>query len=137
MYVRISRSRFLSLSAAAFLSWVAGASGARAQSGAGSDPPEGLMKKMMEAVKNNSYDDFMIECDEKMRAALTKQMFEGVASLMSTSLQLGHKITYLGKVRRAKGMVTYLWKLEPPTLKEDTLISMTLKDKKVAGFLLQ
>jgi hypothetical protein len=136
MYVRISRSRFLSLSAATFLSWMAGASGARAQSAAGSDPPEGLMKKMMEAVKNHSYDDFMIECDAGMRAALTKQQFEGVASLMTTSLQPGYKTTYLGKLRR-KGMVTHLWKLEPPTLKEDTLISMTLKDKKVAGFLLQ
>jgi hypothetical protein len=136
MYVRISRSRFLSLGAAALLSWITGASRAHAQSSAGSDPPEALMKKMMEAVKNNSYDDFMIECDQTMRSALSKQQFEGVASLMATSLQPGHKTTYLGKLRR-KGMVTFLWKLEPPTLKEDTLISMTIKDKKVAGFFLQ
>jgi hypothetical protein len=137
MNVRISRSGFLSLGAAMLLSWTAGAPGAHAQGTAGSDPPEALMKKMMEAVKNHSYDDFMIECDETMRAALTKQQFEGVSSLMTASLQPGHKTTYLGKLRR-KGMVTYLWKLEPPaTLKEDTLIHMTVKDKKVAGFFLQ
>jgi hypothetical protein len=136
MHLRISRARFLSLSLALLLP-----SAAQAQTPAGnsgwSDPPDGLMKKMMEALKTKSYDDFMIECDDNMRAALTKQMFDGVSNMMAPNLQSGHKITYLGKLRQ-KGHLTYLWKLEPPGGgKDETLIRMTTKDRKVTGFWLQ
>ena len=54
----------------------------------------------------------MIECDDTMRAALTKQQFEGVAGLMAPSLQPGYKTTYLGKLKQ-KGHDVYLWKLQP------------------------
>src|SRR6185436_10702107 len=109
MNVRINRSRFLSLCAAAILglSWSGAARGQVA-----ADPPEALMKKMMESIKKGDYDDFMIECDDTMRAALTKQQFEGVSSMMTPSLQGAYKTTYLGKIRR-KGAFTYLWKLDP------------------------
>jgi len=132
----MSRSRFLSLSAAAFLSWVAGSSGARAQGASGDDPPEGQMKKLMTAIKSNAYEDFTIECNETMRAALSKQQFEGLSSMMGPMLQPGHKTTYLGKLRR-KGMMTYLWKLDPGGGKDEAVINMTIKDKKVAGFFVQ
>jgi hypothetical protein len=129
MNVRISRGRFLTLAGALLLP-------AAALAQTGGDPPEGLMKKMMEAIRVKSYDDFMIECDATMRAALTKQQFEGVSALMAPSLAPGYKTTYLGKLRQ-QGHITYLWKLEPATLKEDTLISMSIKDKKVGGFYLK
>jgi hypothetical protein len=129
MNARISRGRFLTLAGLLLLPL-----SARAQV---SDPPEGLMKKMMEAIRARSYDDFMIEVDETMRAALTKQQFDGVCGLMAASLQPGYKTTYLGKLQQ-KGHAIYLWKLVPATLKDDeTLIRIAIKDKKVSGFLLQ
>jgi hypothetical protein len=129
MNARISRGRFLALAGAMLLPLAA-----RAQPAA--DPPEGLMKKMMEAIRARSYDDFIIECDEGMRAALTKQMFDGVAGLMAASLQPGYKTPYLGKLQQ-KGHAIYLWKLVPATVKDETLIRMAIKDKRVSGFLLQ
>ncbi len=139
MNVRINRARFLSLVGAMALvlgSGVVRAQGAAVRAEGGGDAPEGLMKKLMEAVKKNAYEDFIIECDETVRAALTKQQFEGVSSMMSPSLQPGYKTTYLGKIRR-KGLYTYLWKLDPGGNKDETLINMSIKDKKVAGFYLQ
>jgi hypothetical protein len=128
MNPRISRGRFLTLAGLLLLPL-----SARAQT---SDPPEGLMKKMMEAIRARSYDDFMIECDEGMRAALSRQQFDGVAGLMAPSLQPGYKTTFLGKLQQ-KGHAIYLWKLVPATVKDETLIRIAIKDKKVAGFLLQ
>jgi hypothetical protein len=137
MNVRINRGQFLSLGAAFLMALGAQSSAALAQSPAGaSDAPDGLMKKLMEAVKENAYDDFMIECDDTMRAALTKQQFEGVSAMMAPSLQGSYKTTYLGKIRR-KGLYTHLWKLDPGGGKDETLINISIKDKKVAGFFLQ
>ena len=135
MNARINRGRFLGFSLALVLG-LSVAGGARGQLGSAADPPEALMKKMMEAVKKTAYDDFMIECDDTMRGALTKQQFEGVSAMMAPSLQPGYKTTYLGKLRR-KAATTYLWKLDPGSNRDETLINVTIKDRKVAGFFLQ
>jgi hypothetical protein len=129
MNARITRGRFLTFAGLLLLPWAAHAQ-------TSGDPPEGLVKKMMEAMRTRAYDDFMIECDDTMRAALSKQQFEGVAGLMAPSLQPGYKTTYLGKLKQ-KGHDVYLWKLQPATVKDETLIRVSIKDKKVSGFLLQ
>jgi hypothetical protein len=131
MIKAISRTQFLSLSVAALLPWRAAA----AQSTA-ADPPEPLMKKMLEAIKTRSYEDFLLDCDDKMRAALSKQMFEGVSNQLAPRLRQGYKTAYLGKIRQ-QGFVTYLWKLELADGKDEILARMSMKDGKVGGFLLQ
>jgi hypothetical protein len=137
MNLRVSRARFLAAATAslAVLSAAVLVPGTtRAQAPA--DPPEAVMKKMMEALRSKSHDAFLGDCDETMRAALSKEQFEGVASMMAPSLQPGYKTTYLGKLRQ-KGHDVHLWRLTPATVKDETLIRLSIKDKKVSGFFLQ
>ena len=100
------------------------------------DPPEKIMTMMMEATKNKSYPDFIAEVDDTFRAALTPQMFDGVAATLGPRLKAGYKTKYLGKLRQ-QGSAVYLWKLEFTDGKDEALVKMAVKDKKIAGFLLQ
>ena len=94
------------------------------------DPPEKVMTMMIEAAKTKSYQDFIVEVDDGFRAALTPQMFEGVANQLSPRLRLGYKTKYLTKLRQ-QGNVVYLWKLEFTDGKDEALIKMAVKDKKI------
>jgi hypothetical protein len=101
------------------------------------DPPEKLLTMMIEATKNRSFADFMVEANDEMRMDLTQQNFEGVCGQVSSRLQKGYKTKYLTKLRKEDQMVVYLWKLEYADGKDDSLITMAVKNKKVAGILLQ
>jgi hypothetical protein len=101
------------------------------------DPPDKVMTMMIEATKNRSFADFMAEANDEMRTELTPQMFEGVCGQISARLQKGYKTKFLTKVRKEDQMVVYLWKLEYADAKDEGLILMTVKNKKVAGILLQ
>jgi len=100
------------------------------------DPPEKVLSLMLEAVKKRSHDDFMAEGSDELRANLTKQMFEGVAGQMAPRLAKGYKTKYLTKLRKDDHAV-HLWKLEIADGKDDVLVTMAIKDKKVAGIYLQ
>jgi aminopeptidase-like protein len=101
------------------------------------DPPEKVLNMMIEATKNRSFADFMAEASDQLRAELTVQNFEGVCGQLSPRLQKGYKTKYLTKLRKEDQMMVYLWKLEYADGKDDSLITMAVKNKKVAGILLQ
>jgi hypothetical protein len=101
------------------------------------DPPEKVMSMMMEATKNRSYADFMVEGNDVLRAELTPQMFEGVCGQISGRMQKGYKTKYLTKLRKEDNVVTYLWKMEFADGKDEALILLSIKNKKVAGIFLQ
>jgi hypothetical protein len=101
------------------------------------DPPEKVLNMMIEATKNRSFADFMAEANDVMRADLTLQNFEGVCGQLSPRLQKGYKTKYLTKLRKEDQMMVYLWKLEYADGKDDGLITMAIKNKKVAGIHLQ
>ena len=123
-----TRKQFLALGLVALSSAVAMA--------APHPEPEAQMKKMLEAIKAKSYDDFLGDADDRMRMALSKAQFEGVCGLLSARLQQGYKTSYLGKLRQ-QGFDNHLWKLEPADGKDEHLIKMAVKDGKVGGFFIQ
>lgn len=132
MTLKATRTYLLSFVAAAFITAAPPFAAADTQT----EPPEPLMKQMLEATKNRSYDEFCTECNEKMRASLTKQMFEGVSGIMAPRLKQGYKPVYLGKLRQ-QGHIVYLWRLEFADGKDDHLVKLSMKDGKVGGILLQ
>jgi len=135
MTPRMTRARFLSATLALGL-MTPGLSALTRAAPAGAPPAaETTMKKMMEAVKIKSFDSFMAETDDGMRAALTKQMFEGVANQLAPKLKQGYRTTYLSKLRQ-EGHEVFVWKLEISDAQDDHLIKMSLKDGKVSGFLI-
>lgn len=100
------------------------------------DPPEKVMTMMVEAIKAKSYADFLIEADAKVQSAITPQMFEGVSNQVAPLLEAGYKTAFLAKLKKQVATM-YLWKLECSNGKEDLLITMAVKNKKVAGFTVQ
>jgi hypothetical protein len=100
------------------------------------DPPEATLKAMLEAVKAKSYDDFLTEADDTLRAGLTKQMFEGVSGLVGPRLKQGYKTSYLAKLRKT-GIAVHLWKLEFSDGKDEAMVTLSVKNGKVAGIFIQ
>lgn len=101
------------------------------------DPPEKVMTMMIEATKNRSFADFMAEASDEMRVDLTVQNFEGVCGQISARLQKGYKTKYLAKLRKEDQVTGYVWKLEFADGKDESLIFMLVKNKKIVGILLQ
>lgn len=126
------RGGMLALLSVSVSRWIAGT----ALAAITADPPEATLKKMLEAVKTKSYEDFLTEADDTVKAKLTKQMFEGVSGQVGPRLKQGYKTTYLSKLR--KGEITvHLWKLEFSDGKDEALVTMAVKDGKVAGIFIQ
>jgi hypothetical protein len=101
------------------------------------DPADALMKKMLDAVKAASYEDFIADGTPRMKAG-GKSAF-GVASAHFAPLLLkGYKTTYLTRLRKLDHAVS-LWKLEPAGASEDYEIRVVLqlKDGKVDDFRIQ
>jgi hypothetical protein len=133
----ITRASFLTLLGAAGLAVLSPAR-PRAE-GAGQAPPEAMLKGILQAVKDGSYDDFLSRADSDVRAGISRQMFEGVSGLFAPRLQKGHKTTYLTRLRQ-RGQVIHLWKLEFNDGKDEVLVRLALdKDdpSKYSGILLQ
>jgi hypothetical protein len=79
---------------------------------------------------------YAVDGTPEVKAGLTKQMLEGVSAMMAPRMKKGYGVTYLGELKQ-QGCRVYLWKLTYKDGGDDTLARLTLKEGKVAGFLLQ
>ncbi len=95
-----------------------------------------VLNKLLRAIEANDYDSFVADGTPEVKAALTKQMLEGVSAQMAPRMKKGYNATYLGELKQG-GCQVYLWKLAYKDGGDDTLARLTLKNGKVAGFLLQ
>ena len=100
------------------------------------DPPEKVMKMMVEAIKAKSQKDFLAEANDTMKASLTKEMFEGVSNQMAPRLRGGYKTAFLTRLHRQDAAV-FLWKLTFTDGKDEFVVTMAVQAKKVAGFFVQ
>ncbi len=100
------------------------------------DSARPVLDKLLKAVAANDYDGFVADGTAEVKAAMTKQMLEGVSAQLSPRMKKGYDATYLGELKQSGGKV-YLWKLTYKDGGDDTLARLSLKDGKVAGFLLQ
>ena len=94
---------------------------------------EAVLVKMIEAVKAQSYDDFLINADARLKSQLSRQQFEGICGLYTAPLRKGYKLEYLGQLRQ-QGAIVLLWKINVVESQDDTLIRFVMKDGKVDGF---
>lgn len=97
------------------------------------EPIEANMKKMLAATQSNAYDDFVAGGDAIFKAAMTRQMLEGVSQQLGPRLKQGYHAAFLGKLNQ-QGYTVYLWRLEFEDRKDDLLVKMAVKDGKVGGF---
>ena len=144
--------RSLVIAAVLTASWPLGASASAAPAAGrdtAADPADPLMKKMLDALKANRYDDFVADGTPKLKS-LGKQSFALVSAHFAPLLLAGYKTTYLAKLDKPDLTIS-LWKLEPngassssasATSKkkgahEDFEIRLILKAGKVDSFSIQ
>jgi hypothetical protein len=109
--------------------------GERQAVAAPSPPPgtEAMLVKMIEAVKAQSYDDFLSYADAKLKSGLSRQQFEGICGLYTAPLRKGYRLEYMGRLRQRETIVL-LWKVTIVDSPDETLLRMVMKDGKVDGF---
>jgi hypothetical protein len=94
---------------------------------------ERVLVKMIEAVKDQSYDEFLTDADAQLKSNLSRQQFEGLCGLYRSSLRKGYRYEYLGQLRQ-RGMPVYLWKIAVVDGQDEGLIKLVMKDGKAYGF---
>lgn len=110
--------------------------GGRCWAGGAGDSARPVLDKLLKAIEANDYDTFVADGTAEVKAVLTKQMLEGVSAQVAPRMEKGYDATFLGELKQQGGQV-YLWKLAYKDGGDDTLVRLTLKTGKVAGFLLQ
>ena len=100
------------------------------------DAAKQTFEAMLGAIEDNNRAAFVAFADARFKAALTPPAFKSVVDQVAFRLQAGHKILYLGEMRKM-GFTTYLWRVRFDDDGDDVLAEMSVKDEKVGGFFLR
>jgi hypothetical protein len=95
-----------------------------------------ILNKILNAVENNDLDNFVMDGDNQFKAAITKQMFDGLNAVIAPRMKKGYKIVPLGTLNQ-QGCQVYLRKLVFKDGNDDILVKLALRNSKVAGFWFQ
>ncbi|HUH91872.1 MAG TPA: hypothetical protein VL742_01845 [Casimicrobiaceae bacterium] len=127
LFAALPRRLFVALAVAAL------AHGAAGQAPAGMDT---ALKNMLSALQAGSVADFVAPGDDHFKAGMTQAMLDQVRAQLGPRLARGYTSTFLGSLRE-QGYTVLLWKLEFKDGNDDRLVTMAVKDGKVAGFFLR
>lgn len=94
------------------------------------EPPTTEVAKMLEAVKDNSYDTFIAQGDRDLRTSFTKTIFDDVASALGERLGKGYKQIYLNELHQ-RGETVHLWKVEFADGKDEDLLKTYVVDGRI------
>jgi hypothetical protein len=98
-------------------------------------PTQTLFTNLMAATVSNNYDAFISECDDAMKAGLTKPMLEGVSKQLEPRAKQGYDAQYLGELNQ-RGYKVHLWRLRFKDAGDDALATLSVKNGKAGGFYL-
>ena len=128
----MNKRRFLTLVPTLALSLLAtGAARAREEAAAPPDAQK-IVTRMIEAVKAESYDAFLVDADANLKTHLSRQQFEGVCGLYTQQLKKGYTLEYFGHLKQ-RGYLVHVWKISTSGAQDEALIRMAVKDGKVGG----
>lgn len=91
---------------------------------------------MLAALQSGSLSDFVAPGDDHFQSGMNQAMLDSVRSKMASRLNGGYTSTFLGTLVQ-EGYTVYLWKLSFKDGLDDRLITMAVRDGKVAGFFLR
>ncbi|MEI6350228.1 MAG: hypothetical protein WCP06_03885 [Verrucomicrobiota bacterium] len=100
------------------------------------DSVSGEFKKLMTALAERDYDAFVADGTPQVKAALTKQMFEGVGDQIGLRLKKGYDATFLTELKQ-QGCKIYVWKVVVHDGGDDFLAKLAMQGEKMAGFRIQ
>jgi hypothetical protein len=98
--------------------------------------PEAIMRSMLAAIQANSLTDFDAPADETVKSAMTQQILDKMNQQLAPRFKQGYIVVGMGSLKK-EGALVYLWKLEFKDEGDDVLVTMAVKDGKVAGFYLR
>lgn len=88
------------------------------------------LMKLLAAVQTNDYDSFVADGNEAFKAGITRQMLQGVSSLLSPRMKKGYTPTYLGQLKQ-QGCQVHLWKLVFKDGGDDTLLAKQMHQRRI------
>ncbi len=100
------------------------------------DATKDVFRKLIQATVMNDYDAFVEPADATLKAAITKQMLEGVSQQMAPRMKPGFDSYYMGELNQ-QGCKVHLWRLQFKDGGDDVLATLSIKDGKAAGFFLK
>ena len=95
-----------------------------------------IFKNLMAATIANDHGQFLVDCDEAMKAAITPEKFGSVSKQIEPRAKGGYDADYFGELRRG-GYLVHHWRLRFKDGRDDVLATLSLKDGKVGGFFLR
>ena len=109
----------------------AGTASAREDPAAPADAQK-FLSRMIEAVKAESYEAFLVDADANLKTHLSRQQFEGLCGLYTQPLKKGYTLDYFGHLKQ-HGHLVHVWKISANGSPDDALIKLAIKDGKVSG----
>jgi len=97
---------------------------------------EATFKNMLTALQAGSVADFVAPGDANFKSGMNQQMLDSVRASLAPRLTQGYTSTFLGTMNQ-QGYTIYLWKLAFKDGMDDRLVTMAMKEGKVAGFFLR
>jgi hypothetical protein len=92
-----------------------------------------VFTNLLGAIATNDYKKFVAEGNSGFQEAITKEMFEPVSKELSSRLNDGHTVVFLGELQQ-QGYQVYVWKVTFKDGGDDFLARLSLQDGKVGGF---
>ncbi|MDZ8189444.1 MAG: hypothetical protein RMX96_31980 [Nostoc sp. ChiSLP02] len=92
-----------------------------------------IFTKLINAVQQNNYTQFISQGNAAFQESITKQTFTQVSTQLAPRFKKGYSAIFLGNLNQ-QGYQVYLWKLTFSDGSDDVLARLSLKDGKIGGF---
>ena len=91
---------------------------------------------MLEAVQSSSYEQFLGSTSTEFKETYSQESFDAVSEFYTERLAAGYDLSYLTTLN-SNGYVVYLWKMTYQDGGDDGLVSLSISNGFVGGFLIQ
>jgi len=98
--------------------------------------PEALVRYMLTAIAEGSYDNFLTYADNELKAGFLKELMTNAATKYGPRLEEGYTLHSFGTLQQ-EGQMIHLWKLEFHDGGDDQLLRVTINAGRARSFLIQ
>lgn len=95
-----------------------------------------IFKNLLTAVVANDYNAFVAECDDNMKAVITRATLSNVSDQIAPRAKKGYDALYFGEMIK-EGHHIHLWRLRFKDGGDDVLATLSIKDDVARGFYLK
>jgi hypothetical protein len=97
--------------------------------------PDAILQNLLTAIQSSDIAKFTAQATPEFKTRVTQDILNQAHGLINGKMNGGYTYHYLGDIK-AKGDVTYLYKIEFKDGTDDVLARLIIRDGLVAGFIL-